>query len=88
MVLQRRHFITFLLVLLITGIALAYNPSAADQGLYPLEDGSDHSLLKCSDRLRGRVESESAKNPISVWIFFADRERERLILRESPDIIS
>jgi subtilisin family serine protease len=88
MVLQRRHFITFLLVLLITGIALAYNLSAADRGLYPLEKGSDHSLLKCSDRLRGRVESESVKNPISVWIFFADRERERLIFRESPDIIS
>ena len=88
MVLQQRHFITFLLVLLITGIALVYNPSAADQGLYPLEDGSDHSLLKCSDRLRGRVESESAKNPISVWIFFADRKPERSVVRESSDIIS
>ncbi len=88
MVLRRRHFITFLLVFLITGAALAYNTSTADQGRHLFIDEPDHSFFKCSDRLRGRVESESVKSPISVWIFFADRGPEHLGLLESPVIIS
>lgn len=83
MVQQRRHFTTFLLVTLITGIALAYNSSAAHHGRYPIENDPENSLLKCSDRLRDRI--VSASGPISVWIFFTDRERERLISRKSPD---
>ncbi len=74
------------MILSITSATLAYNPSSAYQGRLSLEQLPDHSILKCSDRLLGRI--ASASGTISVWIFFTDREPDRPISLESRDMLS